>query len=59
MMELELDGTIGCQDWVSLGGKFPPPLGLVPLGCVPLFAMRFVFLCGPKKKRKKRKTWLK
>jgi hypothetical protein len=68
MMELELDGTTSYQDWVSLGGKFPPPLGLVPLGCVPLFAMRLVFLCCPKRKRrrkrtkknrKKKKTWLK
>jgi hypothetical protein len=54
MMELELDGATGCLDWVSLGGKFPPPLGLVPLGCVPLFAMRLVFLCGQKGKRKKK-----
>jgi hypothetical protein len=57
MMELELDGATGCLDWVSLGGKFSPPLSLVHLGCVPLFAMRLVFLCGPqKKKRKKEKN---
>ncbi len=58
MMELELDGAIGCQDWVPIGGKFPPPLGLVPLGCVPLLAMRLVFLCGQKGKRKKKRLGL-
>ncbi len=52
MVELELDGATGCLGWVSLGGKFLPPLGLVPLGCVPLFAMRLVFLCGQKGKTK-------